>query len=542
MSSIVRPPCDEAIIRSRGAAAPCARSAGPWILAATILGSSMAFIDGTVINVALPALQADLHATVVDVQWVIESYALLLASLLLAGGALGDRFGRRLIYSIGIVVFAIASAWCGLVPTIEQLIIARGVQGLGAALLVPGSLAIISVSFAEQDRGRAIGTWSGFTAITAAIGPVMGGWLIQNVSWRAAFYINIPIAVIVLVLVFRFVPESRDPREGSRIDWLGTALAVSGPGCLIYGMIESSNLGFSHGRVQLTLIAGVVLVAVFLVVESRVKNAMLPLSLFRSGNFGGANILTFLLYSALSAVLFFYPMNLIQVHRYSPTAAGAALLPFILIMFALSRWSGGLVQRYGAKLPLSVGPVVAAAGFLLFAAPSTNGSYWSSFFPAVVVLGIGMAISVAPLTTTVMNSVPSSQAGIASGVNNAVSRFAGVFSVAVFGVVMLQAFGHDLDRSLSTIQLSEEARRSIVSQRIKLAGLEAPADLDNQTVASVEKARSLAFISGFRLVTTAGAVLALLAGLTAWLMIGDAPHAVENDAGNSTAAADRGSR
>jgi EmrB/QacA subfamily drug resistance transporter len=481
----------------------------------------MAFIDGTVVNVALPALQAELNASVVDVQWVVESYALLLAALLLAGGSLGDRFGRRLVYAIGISIFAVASAWCGLVPSIEHLIIARAVQGIGAALLVPGSLAIISVSFAETERGRAIGTWSGFTSITAAAGPVIGGWLIQNVSWRAAFFINIPIAAVVLLLIFWRVPESRGNTERTGVDWLGTLLAMAGLGGLVYGLIESSNIGFGDVRVRLALIGGSGLMAGFLLVESRVKNAMLPLSLFRSRNFSGTNILTLFLYSALSGVLFFYPLNLIQVQGYSPMAAGAALLPFILIMFLLSRWSGGLVKVYGSRLPLAVGPMIAAAGFLLFAVPGTGNSYWTTFFPAVIVLGLGMAISVAPLTTTVMNSVPSQQAGIASGLNNAVSRIAGVLSVAVFGVVMLHAFGGDFDRRLSSIELAESARKSIAGQRIKLAGLEPPAELDGRTRTEVDEAKSAAFVSGFRVVTTIGAALAFLAGLTGWIVVGE---------------------
>ena len=513
MANVFKPPCDEAAILSSSALSPCAKSAEPWILAATILGSSMAFIDGTVVNVALPALQASLNATVVDVQWVVESYALFLAALVLVGGSLGDRFGRRRVYAIGVGLFAAASVWCGLAPTVGQLIIGRAIQGIGGALLVPGSLAIIGASFREDKRGRAIGTWSGFTSITAAIGPVIGGWLIEHASWRAAFFINVPIAVAVLALVFWRVPESRDDRQHHGIDWWGAVLATSGLGSLVFGLIESSSLGLAHPAVIATVLAGVFLV------EARVEDPMLSVTLFRSKNFTGANLLTLLLYAALSGALFFFPLNLIQVQGYSATAAGGALLPLILIMFLLSRWSGGLVDRYGAKLPLVIGPLCAAAGFALFTVPRISNNYWTSFFPAVVVLGLGMAISVAPLTTTVMNSVKANQSGIASGINNAVSRAAGLLAVAIFGVVMLHAFNQSLDRRTATIDVSAEVRHSLDEQRVKLAAVEPPANLSAETRAAIQQAVADSFVSGFRMVMLMSAGLALASGLSAWAMI-----------------------
>jgi EmrB/QacA subfamily drug resistance transporter len=519
MGNTFKQPCDETLIRSQKATAPCERSAEPWILAATILGSSMAFIDGTVVNVVLPALQEKLNATVVDVQWVVESYALFLSALLLVGGSLGDRYGRRLIYTIGIVLFALASAWCGSSPNIHQLIIARAVQGVGGALLVPGSLAIIGASFSEDRRGQAIGTWSGFTAITAAIGPVIGGWLVEHVSWRAAFFINVPLAAVVLVLVFWHVPESRDEGEHSSLDWWGAFLATCGLGALVYGLLESSRLGFSHPIVIFAIISGTVLLAVFLIVEARISDPMLPLALFQSKNFSGANLLTFFLYAALSGALFFFPLNLIQVQGYSATAAGAAFLPFILIMFFLSRWSGGLVKHYGARLPLVIGPIIAALGFALFIVPSISSNYWTSFFPAILVLALGMAISVAPLTTTVMNSVKQNQAGIASGINNAVSRTAGLLAVAVFGIVMLRAFNHNLDQRLANTNITGEVRSFLDQERVKLAGIKVPSNVDAETRVELRQAVEHSFVSAFRLIMLVAAGLALASAAMAWLMI-----------------------
>lgn len=498
-------------------------SQGRWILAATILASSMAFIDGTVVNVALPFLQKELNATAIGVQWVVEAYSLFLAALLLVGGSLGDRYGRRLIFLIGIFIFAISSIACGLSLTISQLIVSRAVQGIGAALLVPGSLAIISASFPKEQRGRAIGTWSGFSAITTAVGPVLGGWLVENVSWRAVFFLNVPIAIAVVLISLWHVPESHEKDQQGSLDWLGSILATIGLGGLVFGLIESSRIGFSNSAVLLSLIGGLVFLLLFVTHEARTKHAMMPVELFRSKDFTGANLLTLFLYAALSGMMFFLTLNLIQVQHYSATAAGASLLPFIVIMFALSRWSGGLVERFGSRLPLTVGPIVAAIGFALFAVPGRSSNYWTSFFPAVVVVGFGMAIAVAPLTTTVMDSVDSEQAGVASGINNAVSRAAGLLAIAVFGVIMLNSFGNELSSRLSDLPVSHEVRTALDEQRVRLAGVEVPGGLDTATRHALEDAIGSSFVSSFRLIMYVSSALALLSSLSAWLLIGGKP-------------------
>ena len=519
MAGVVRDPCDEGVLLSSKHVAACTETAGRWILAATILASSMAFIDGTVVNVALPYLQKNLNATVIGVQWVVEAYSLFLSALVLVGGSLGDHYGRRRIFLIGVGLFALASAACGMAATINQLICARAIQGVGAALLVPGSLSLISASFPMRQRGKAIGTWSGFSAMTTALGPVAGGWLIEHVSWRAVFFINVPVALAVLVISFRHVPESHEKSDAGPLDWWGATLATLGLAGLVYGLVESSRLGFGSRSVVAALVWGTVSLTTFLFHETRVKNPMLPLDLFRSITFGGANLLTFLLYAALGGALFFLPLNLIQVQGYSATAAGAALLPFVVLMFLLSRWSGSLTDRFGARLPLVLGPVIAAAGYVLLMLPGAAGSYWTTFFPAVVVLGLGMAISVAPLTTTVMTAVSEERAGTASGINNAVARVAGLLAIAVLGIVMLHTFSRRFEERLIAINIPIEIRNSLSEQR-GLAAIELPMNLPPDTRVQIKQAVAGAFVSGFRVIMLIAAGLSLASAASSWLTIG----------------------
>jgi EmrB/QacA subfamily drug resistance transporter len=514
----MRPPCDEAVIRSGASTSPCAARTQAWILAATIIASSMAFIDSTVVNVALPALQANFHATVADVQWVVESYGLLLAALILVGGSLGDIYGRRLIFLLGVVIFAAASAGCGLATSIDQLLIARSIQGIGAALLVPGSLAIISTSFDQKSRGAAIGTWSGFTAIMTALGPVLGGWLVQHASWRWVFFINLPHAAIVIVISLIHIPESRAAVRG-HLDWLGALLVTVGLAGLVNGIIASESTGFTQPQVWISLVVGCSCLILFLFVEATAQAPMVPLAIFRSSSFSGANLLTLALYAAIGIFFFLFPLDLIQVQKYSATATGAAMLPLILLIFLLSRWSGGLVARHGSRLPLVTGPLVAASGFLLFAVPSSGGNYWTSFFPAIIVLGLGMAITVAPLTTVVMSAVSEDRAGTASGINNAVARVASVLAIAVLGVVMIQAFAMHLNQSLAHLSLPSQALKDLQTNEIKLAGLEPPAGLAPATQAAITQSIAAAFIFGFRIVMAICGFLSAAGSAIAWLVI-----------------------
>ena len=508
-------PCDEAVIRAGVLDVPCLEKSRPWVLAATILGSSMAFIDGTVVNVALPALQSTLHATVVDVQWVIESYGLFLSALILVGGALGDSLGRRLMFLLGVVSFAVASIGCGFSSSINSLLVWRSVQGIGAAFLVPGSLAIISASFDEESRGKAIGTWAGFTTITTALGPVLGGWLIEHASWHWIFFINVPLAALVVVISIFYLPESRSSSTMS-VDWLGAGIVTLGLAMLIYGFLESSILGWTHFRVIGSLISGLGLLVLLVFVERTARAPMVPLQLFRSTSFSSANLLTLFLYAALGIFFFLYPLNFIQIQNYSATATGAASLPAILLMFLLSRWSGGLLTRYGPRITLVVGPLVAAVGFLLFALPNIRVNYWTTFFPAFIVLGLGMAISVAPLTTVVMNSVEPARAGTASGINNAVARVAGVLAVAGLGAAMVPAFAHSLRHSLAELNLSANIVQELDSHVTRLGSLDVPSGADPQTAVTIRVAISEAFVFAFRLIMLLCAGLAIASAAVAW--------------------------
>ena len=451
-----------------------------WILAATILGSSMAFVDGTVVNIAVPVLQEQMNATIADVQWVVEAYTLFLAALMLTGGAMGDRYGRKRVFMLGAAIFTAGSIACGFAPAIGALIAFRGLQGIGAALMVPGSLAIINATFPDRERGKAIGTWSAFTSITMVIGPLVGGTMIDHASWRAIFFINVPMAAIVLVLAWRCIPETK---EGSAraLDLAGAVLATTGLGALVFGLIESSRFGFGHPLIWASALAGMGLLAAFVVVEWRSRSPMMPLSLFRSHAFRGTNLLTLFLYGALAGGLFFVPINLIQVQGFTATQAGAAMTPSVLLLFLLSRWAGGLADRVGAKPLLLAGPAIAAIGFALFILPGENASYWTGFLPGFVVLGFGMSLTVAPLTTTVMASVQREHSGVASGINNAVSETAGLLAIAAFGIPMAHAF-HD---------------------GVAVAG---------------------PFIAGYRLVMALCAGLAVLSAICAWVSLDGKPR------------------
>jgi EmrB/QacA subfamily drug resistance transporter len=469
-----------------------------WTLAATILGSCMAFIDGTVVNIAMPVLQQSIGATVSDTQWIVDAYLIVLSSLLLAGGALGDQVGRRRVFMSGVALFAAASIACGAAGSATLLIIARAVQGLGAAMLVPGSLAIIAATYPKEERGRAIGTWSALTSLANVAGPILGGWLVQTLSWRAAFYINIPFAIATLLIAWRAMPADQKTGEVFSIDWRGSLLVTIALGSLAFALIEAPSRGV-FGVVGAAAVVGVAALILFIVVERRSSNPMMPLSLFRSRNFTAANILTLFLYAALSAMLFLLPFNLLQVQHYTPFEAGMALLPFVVIMSLLSRWIGALSDRIGPRLLLVAGPLIAAAGFALFAVPSIGGPYWTTFFPPILTLAIGMAITVAPLTTTVMTSINDERhTGAASGINNTVARAAGLLAIALFGALAIMIFAGDLDGRMRRLGFDRATRRAMTSQRLKLAETAPPRELPPDQRERIARAVAESFVHAFR--------------------------------------------
>jgi EmrB/QacA subfamily drug resistance transporter len=500
-------------------AAGCPKRSRPWVLAATILGSSTAFIDGSVVSVALPAMQADLAAPVSEAQWIVNAYMLLLGALILIGGAAGDHFGRRLIFVIGVLVFTGASVACGFAPNAAALIVARAVQGAGAALLVPTSLAIISAAFPEKERGRAIGTWAGASALTTALGPVLGGWLADAWSWRAIFFINVPVAALALAITVWHMPESHDRDAGPHLDWTGAVLAVVGLGSLTYGLTLASDLSWSDPKVIAALIVGAAVLGTFVWFEGRTRTPMMPLQLFRGADFSGANAITLLLYFALAGAFFFLPFNLIRIQGYPAALAGAAFLPMSLIMGVLSRWSGGLIERHGARRLLMVGPAIAAVGFALFAVPGIGGSYWTTFFPPMAVLGFGMAIAVAPLTTTVMRGARERYAGVASGVNNATARVAGLLAVALLGSIAVGLFARTVNERMDRLQVSHEVRSALQAEVPRLAEAAVPKNVAPAQRPALERALRESFVHSFRVVSLIAAALAALSAAVAWLTI-----------------------
>jgi EmrB/QacA subfamily drug resistance transporter len=519
--SHLEPPCVAVVAESAGA--PCAQPDRKWILIAIILGSSMAFMDGTVVNVALPTLQSTFHATAAGIQWVVQGYALFAAALLLLGGAIGDHYGRRRTFLWGVALFAVASAGCAASQSLGQLIGARAIQGMGAALLIPQGLSILSMSFPEQDRARAIGTWSGWTSVFGALGPVVGGWLIQVWSWRLIFLLNLPLVVLILLLASR-IPESRAMSDGPAqpLDRLGATLATLGFAAIIYALSFAPQLGWRNRIVMGPLLAGVVLLALFLASQNR-RNAMMPLALFRIPRFLAPNLLTFLLYGGLGGSLYVIPFYMIQVRHYAPAAAGAVFVPLILILFVFSARVGSLVPRVGERLLMCAGAALVGTGFAAFAwlsslPPSLNG-YALSVLPPVLLLGCGLTLAVAPLTNAVMSSVPPTQTGIASAVNNAISRLAALLAVSVLALVLAHGFVTTLRAQLAHSTFPIEAQQQMWENRARLHDIPLPAGLS--PVQRNETARLLdqAFLAGFRSVMLVCAFSAWGGGVAVLLLL-----------------------
>ncbi len=498
---------------------PVSKSVGRWVLLATILGSGMAFIDSTAMNVVIPVLQSELNATIPQVQWIIEAYALFMSSLMLLGGSLGDKFGRKRIFALGIVLFTGASIWCGLSPNTSQLIVARAFQGAGGALLIPGSLAIVNISFSDEHRGRAFGIWSGFTAITTTLGPILGGWLAQNLSWRYVFFINVPLALIVLGVLYWRIPESKKANGEEKLDLWGSLLVTLGLGCIVFGLIDSGNIGFGHPKVIIPFIAGGLFLLGFLFYESRTSSPMMPLNLFKSKTFSGGNFISLLFWAAWSGAIFFIPFNLIQLQGYSAVGVGLAFVPLVIVLFLFSPWAGGLVAKYGAKLLVIAGTILASIGFYLFTLPGIGGSYWTTFFPAITILGIGMAIIIPPLTTAVMGSVELKESGVASGINNTVGRIAGLLAIAVMGVFALSTFNRNLDYELDSVDLQQETRQYIDDQRIKILLIDIPENVETETKTYIRSAIDRSFLASFRLMMLISTGLVLLGAFVAWFTI-----------------------
>jgi len=493
-----------------------------WVLVSTILASSMAFIDGTALNVALPALQADLRASAAQLLWIINAYLLMLAALILVGGSLGDKFGRKRVFGMGIALFMLASLACGLAPSIGWMIPARIVQGIGGAFLIPGSLAIITASFHSDRRGKAIGTWSAATTLVTVIGPVLGGIFSDIGLWRLVFLINLPLGIITLLALVFKVPESRDEKATGPVDFPGAALVTLGLAGITYGLLSAPELGFGDPRVYATLLAGLAALILFAFVEIRSPNPMVPLHLFRSSTFSGANLLTFFLYGALSVGTFFLSLNLVQAQGYSKTQAGLTFLPFSILLTALSRWAGGLADKRGPRLFLILGPALVGCGFLWMGFVGLSPgppAYWTTFFPGVLLLGLGMGLTVAPLSTSVMTSVDTRYSGTASGINNAVSRTAGVLAIAITGSIALIVFGNMLNSRTNSMPMPEPARAQLQAEVGNMGGASAPAGIDAEMAAQIQAAIRESFVGTFQLVIFISAGMCWVAALmAAWLV------------------------
>jgi EmrB/QacA subfamily drug resistance transporter len=495
-----------------------------FTMIATILGSTIVFLDATVVNVALPAISDDLNAGLADQQWVVEAYSLATVALLLVGGALGDQFGRRRIFTIGLIGFGITSILCALAPSSTMLIAARGLQGLTGALLVPGSLAIIAATFEGAARGKAVGTWTAWTGIATVIGPAGGGALVQAVSWRAIFWVNVPLVIFTVLLTRSQVQESLDPEADRAIDWLGILLSALGLGGVVFGFIEQPTHGWSDPIVSIPLFGGALLFALFLLWESRYRHSMLDLGLFKVRNFAVTNLETLIVYSGLIGAFFFVTLFLQQTVGYSPLAAGFATTPISLILFALSPVFGRIATSTGPRVPMCVGPIVGGIGLLLITRIDANANYLTDVLPGVIVFGLGLSATVAPLTATALNSVAENRVGVASGINNAVSRVAGVLAIAIFGALIAGKFGSTVDGQVGSSNLSAQANRAISKAKDNPLQQPSTGRLPPAEAAEVESATVAGAEDGFHLAMMTAGTLMIVGGVIAGIGLRNPPR------------------
>jgi EmrB/QacA subfamily drug resistance transporter len=497
-------------------------SAGKWIMVSAILASAMAFIDSTALNVVLPSLQQSLHATGADLFWLLNAYLLMLASLILIGGALGDKLGRKKIFMVGIFVFITGSAACGLAPTVTLLIVFRIVQGIGGALMIPGSLSLISSSINENERGKAIGTWSAVTTVVTMGGPILGGALADAGLWRFIFFINIPIGIIALLILWQYVKEIKDESGDLSLDFPGAVAIAFGLAMLTFGFLRIPAIGFNNWQVYCSFTAGFLLLVAFILIEIKSKRPMMPLHLFKNLTFSGANLLTFFLYAGLGAGMLFLSLNLVQVQGYSQFQSGLAFLPFTLLMITIARYAGSLADKYGPRLLLIIGPAIAGAGLLILsfikqtAGPS---AYFTTFFPGVIVFGLGMSFTVAPLTAAVMGSVSDHFSGTASGVNNAISRIANVFVYAIFGALAVLFFSGALAYHVSNLPVSASEKHAIMAQAADLGNAKVPPVVNPENKVLIEKFYHEGFIAAYSKIMKVSAALGFLGALMAFVFI-----------------------
>jgi EmrB/QacA subfamily drug resistance transporter len=497
-------------------------SAGKWIMVSSIMASAMAFIDGTALNVVLPSLQQSLNATGTDLFWILNAYLLMLASLILIGGTLGDKLGRKKIFMIGIFIFILGSATCGFAPSVTLLIICRMIQGIGGALMIPGSLSLISSSIHDSEKGKAIGTWSAFTTVVTLGGPVLGGAFGDAGLWRYIFFINIPIGVAALLILWQKVKESRSDERGPNLDLPGAITIALGLAALTFGFLRAPAVGLGNWQVYTTLTGGIILLLAFIYIENKSLHPMMPLHLFTNMTFSGVNLLTFFLYAGLGAGMLFLSLNMVQVQGYSQLQSGLTFLPFTILMIIMARFSGVLADKHGPRLLLIVGPATTGLGLLILSfVTQTNGAadYWTTFFPGIIVFGLGMSFTVAPLTTAVMGSVSDNFSGTASGVNNALTRISNVFANAILGALAVLFFTTALANQVQQTPLNTQQKQIVMAQAANLGDAKVPPGFNSSYQTIIKKLYHNSFIDVYAKVMRLSATLAFLGALMSFLFV-----------------------